>query len=206
MSLPERRSDQPESRPGSAVSHAAATSSVMLLCSADDSTIRDGLFEVAKVRTARRKSLRMCVSDDVAEQREALFAPVCAIIWDGHGGPGPKVDGEPLDSLLGPHGRQITAEALMLGCCWGRTQEFTAIISQYLARPLAFLGCEYKPDRTHGPLVFLPLLDALAPLIGVGEEAQTLVDAMNRALDVITKEHPELKEACWKAEVLPKYD
>ena len=115
---------------------------IVMLCGTGDPEIIKGLLEVTRGCTAGGRSVRLCVSNDAAEQREALFAPVPVIIWDDHGRSGPKVGKHLLDSLLGSDARQITAEALMLGCCWGRTEEFTRVISRHLAAPIAFLGCD----------------------------------------------------------------
>jgi hypothetical protein len=90
----------------------------------------------------------------------------------------------------------------MLGCCWGGTSQFTDVISRHLAGPTAFFGCEDKPDRTHGPLVWAPVVDELASLIGRGAAPQELADAMNVAAARTIRAHPELKNAQWKATVL----
>lgn len=184
------------------VPSAAEAPPTVMLCGTGDPRIIKGLLKVTRRYAAGGRSVRLCVSDDAAEQREALFAPVPVIIWDDHGDSGPKVGKHLLHSLLGSDARQITAEALMLGCCWGRTKEFTRVISRYLAAPMAFLGCDDQPGRTHGPLVFSPLLEALAPLTGTGAAPQTLADAMNAALDLAVQDRPVLKSALWKAEVL----
>jgi hypothetical protein len=90
----------------------------------------------------------------------------------------------------------------MLGCCWGGTSEFTDVISRHLAGPTAFLGCEDVPDRNHGPLVWAPVVDELAPLIVRAAARQELADAMNAAAARAIWAHPELKDAHWKATVL----
>jgi hypothetical protein len=175
---------------------------VMLLCGTGEPAIIRGLSKVAQRCAAAGRSVRMCVSDDAAEQRQALFAPVRWIIWDDHGYPGPAVGEHLLGELLTGDGQKITAEALMLGCCRGRTPEFTEAIRRYLAGPTAFAGCEHEPGLTHGPLVFSPLLDALAPLIGTGASAESLAEAMNTALGVAARDHPALESARWQAMVL----
>ena len=136
-----------------------ATPPVMLLCGPGDPLIIAGLLKVTTLLAASGRSVRLCVSDDLAELREALFAPVPVIIWDGHGDPGPKVDNRYLDDLLDSGGRRITAEVLVFGCCQGRSREFTDVIRRYLAGPAAFAGCENQPGRSHGPDVFPPLLE-----------------------------------------------
>lgn len=182
----------------------AAAPPLMLLCGTGDPDIIAGLARVALSCAGARGSVRLCVSDDDAERASALVAPVPWIIWDDHGWrwPRPKVGGRFLDELLGRGGQPITAEALMLGCCWGGTSEFTDVISRHLARPTAFLGCKDTPDRTHGPLVWPPVVDELAPLIGRGAAPRALADAMNAAAARAIWAHPELEDARWEATVL----
>jgi hypothetical protein len=108
--------------------------------------------------------------------------------------------------VLGHGGQPITAEAFMLGCCFGGATEFTDVISRHLAGPTAFLGCEYKPDRTHGPLIWPLVVDELAPLIGRGAAPEERADVMNAGVAKAIQAHPELKHARWKATVLhPAY-
>jgi hypothetical protein len=179
----------------------AGTPPVMLLCGTGDPAIIRGLSEVAQRCAAAGRSVRMYVSDDAAEQRQALFAPVPWIVWDDHGYPGPAVGEHLLGELLGGE-QKITAEALMLGCCWGRTPEFTEAIRHHLAGPTAFVGCERQAGRTHGPLVFPLLLDALARQIGTGASAESLAQVMNTALDEAARDRPVLRSARWQATVL----
>jgi hypothetical protein len=84
----------------------------------------------------------------------------------------------------------------------GGTTEFTDVISRHLAGPTAFLGCEYTPDRTHGPLIWPPVVDELAPLIGRGTAPEELAAAMNAGAAKAMQAHPELKDAHWHATVL----
>ena len=182
----------------------AATPPLMLLCDTEDSEIITGLAKVALSCAAARRSVRLYLSDDDTEQATAILASVRWIIWDGHGWhwPRPKVGGRFLDEVLGRGGQPITVEALMLGCCFGGTPEFTDVISRHLAGPTAFLGCEYTADRIHGPLIWPPVIDELAPLIGCGASPQELADAMNAGAATAVRAHPELKNAHWKATVL----
>ena len=178
------------------------TSPVLLLCGTDDVSIIHGLYKVTRWCATAGLSVRWCVSDDADEVREALLAPVRWIIWDTHGGGGPTIGGHRLDDLLGGGSRRITAEVFMLGCCWGGTAEFTDVISRYLARPTAFLGCQNTPHATHGRLLFPPLLEALRPHIGTGALPDALAKTMNTALDRTRAAHPQLTSAVWKARVL----
>jgi hypothetical protein len=76
------------------------------------------------------------------------------------------------------------------------------VISRYLAGPAALADGEGKPDNTHGPLIWPPLLDALVPLIVTGGAPGTLGDAMEGALRGTIETYPVLKKARWKAEPL----
>lgn len=182
----------------------AAAPPLVLLCGTGDLEIITGLAKVAQSCAGAGRSVRLYVSDDDTEQARAILASVPWIIWDGHGWrwPRPKVGGRFLDEVLSRGGQPITAEAFMLGCCFGATTEFTDVISRHLAGPTAFLGCEYTPDRTHGPLIWPPVIDELAPLIGRGAAPQELAAAMNAGAARAVRAHPELKDAHWKATVL----
>lgn len=176
---------------------------LVLLCGTGDPEIITGLAAVALSCAGAGRSVRLCVSDDDTERARAL-ASVRWMIWDDHGWrwPRPKVAGRFLDEVLGRAGQPITAEAFMLGCCYGGTTEFTDVISRHLAAPTAFLGCEHTPDRTHGPLIWPPVVDELARLIGRGADPQELADAMNAGVATAIRSHPELKPAHWEATVL----
>jgi hypothetical protein len=139
----------------------------------------------------------------VADQREVLLAPARAIIWDGHSswGGGPGVDGSPLESVFGRDGRRIAAEALIVGCCWGAASEFTDVIRGYLAAPTAYVGCQKKPGKTHGAIVFPPLLEALASL-EPGAELDMRVEALREALGKVAADWPAIRPAEWKATCL----
>jgi hypothetical protein len=175
-----------------------------LLCNSAERSIVNGLRETA--RRCRDSSLhvRMYVFDDVADQREALLTPVRAIFWDGHSSwddDVPGVDGSPLDGMFGRDVRRITAEALIIGCCWGATSKFTDVIRSYLAAPTAYVGCLKKPGKTHGAIVFPPLLDALAS-VESGADVETRVAALREALDKAAADWPAVRPAEWTADRL----
>lgn len=174
---------------------------VLLLCGTDDTSIIYGFYRVTRWCAEAGLSVRSCVTDDPVEVREALVTPVRWIIWDTHGHDGPTIGGHDLDKLLAD-GRRITAQAFMLGCCWGGTSEFTAMIRRHLGQPTAFLGCQHQPRATHGRLLFPPLLEALAPLIGTRAKPETLKGAMRTALARTTAAHPQLQPAGWDVQVL----
>jgi hypothetical protein len=95
----------------------------------------------------------------------------------------------------------ITAEALIIGCCWGAGSEFTDVIRGYLAAPTAYVGCQKQPGKTHGAIVFPPLLAALASL-EPGADLDTRVAALREALDTTPADRPAVKPAQWKADRL----
>jgi hypothetical protein len=174
-----------------------------LLCNSAERSIVNGLRETARRCRDNGLHVRLYVFDEVADQREALLAPARAIIWDGHSswGHGPGVDGSPLEGVFGRDGRRITAEALIIGCCWGATTEFTDVIRRYLAAPTAYIGCQKKPGKTHGAIVFPPLLEALASL-EPGVELDTRVEALREALDKAAADWQAVRQSEWKADRL----
>lgn len=91
---------------------------------------------------------------------------------------------------------------MIIGCCWGATSEFTDVIRRYLAAPTAYVGCQKKPGKTHGAIVFPPLLEALASL-EPGTEPGTRVEALREALDKAAAARPAVRPARWKAARLP---
>jgi hypothetical protein len=113
----------------------------------------------------------------------------------------PGVDGSPLAGVLGRDRRRITAEALIIGCCWGADSEFTDVIRGYVAAPTAYVGCQKQPGKTHGGIVFPPLLEALASL-EPGAELDMRVEARREALDKAAADWPAIKPAGWKADCL----
>jgi hypothetical protein len=102
---------------------------------------------------------------------------------------------------LGHDSRRITAEALIIGCCWGADSKFTDVIRGYLAAPTAYVGCRKQPGKTHGATVFPPLLEALASL-EPGADLDTRVAALREALDQAAADRPAIKPAQWKADHL----
>ena len=175
-----------------------------LLCNSAERSIVNGLRETARRCRDSGLHVRLYVFDDLADQREVLLTPVRAIIWDGHSSwddDVPGVDGSPLAGVLGRDRRRITAEALIIGCCWGADSEFTDVIRDYLAAPTAYVGCQKQPGKTHGGMVFPPLLEALASL-EPGAELDMRVEALREALDNAAADWPAIKPARWKADRL----
>jgi hypothetical protein len=175
-----------------------------LLCNSAERSIVNGLRETARWCRGSGLCVRLYVFDDLADQREALLTPVRAIIWDGHSSwddDVPGVDGSPLDGVFGRDDRRITAEALIIGCCWGATSEFTDVIRRYLAAPTAYVGCLKRPGKTHGAIVFPPLLEALASL-EPRADLDTRVEALREALDKAAVDWPTVRPAEWKADRL----
>jgi hypothetical protein len=171
-----------------------------LLCNSAERSIVNGLRETARWSRHSGLRVRLYIFDDLADQREALLTPVRAIIWDGHSSwddDVPGVDGSPLDGVFGRDDRRITAEALIIGCCWGATSEFTDVIGRYLAAPTAYVGCLKRPGKTHGAIVFPPLLEALASL-ELGASLDTRVEALREALDKAAMDWPAVRPAEWK--------
>jgi hypothetical protein len=179
-----------------------------LLCDSAERSIVNGLRETARRCRDSGLHVRMYVFDDLADQREALLTPVRAIIWDGHSSwddDVPGVDGSPLDGVFGRDDRRITAEALIIGCCWGATSEFTDVIRRYPAAPTAYVGCLKKPGKTHGAIVFPPLLETLASL-EPGADLDTRVAALRQALDTAAADWPAVRPADWTADRLSPPD
>jgi hypothetical protein len=175
-----------------------------LLCNSAERSIVNGLRETARRCRDSGLHVRMYVFDELADQREALLTPVRAIIWDGHSSwddDEPGVDGSPLAGVFGNDGRYITAEALIIGCCWGAGSEFTDVIRGYLAAPTAYVGCQKQPGKTHGAIVFPPLLEALASL-APGADLDTRVETLREALDNTAAAWPTIKPAKWTADRL----
>lgn len=175
-----------------------------LLCNSAERSIVNGLRETARWCRDSGLHVRLYVLDDLADQCEALQAPVRAIIWDGHSSWDdnvPGIDGSPLDRVFVRDDRRITAEALIIGCCWGATSEFTDVIRRYLAEPTAYVGCLKRPGKTHGGLVFPPLLEALASL-EPGADLDTRVEALREALGNAAVDWPAVRPAEWKADRL----
>jgi hypothetical protein len=94
------------------------------------------------------------------------------------------------------HGRNLDHRLLL-----GATSEFTDVIRPYLAAPTAYVGCQKKPGKTHGAIVFPPLLKALASL-KPGVELDTRVEALREALDKAAEDSPAIRPAAWKADRL----
>lgn len=114
----------------------------------------------------------MCMSGEMGIVREAIFASVGQLVIDGHGWPGARLGKDwEMGALLGVDGRQLDVRVLMLGCCRGRTEEFTSVIARHLGGPTAFVGCTGQPRTSEGPIVFPPLLIAAAPLVAAGGNA-----------------------------------
>ncbi len=175
-----------------------------LLCNSAERSIVNGLRETTRWCRDSGLHVRLYVFDDLADQREALLTPVRAIVWDGHSSwddDVPGVDGSPLDGVFGRDGRRIAAEALIIGCCWGATSEFTDVIRGYLAAPTAYVGCLKRPGKAHGAIVFPPLLEALASL-EPGADLDTRVEALGEALDKAAADWPAVRPAEWKADRL----
>lgn len=175
-----------------------------LLCNSAERSIVNGLRETARRCRASGLHVRMYVFDKPADQREALLTSARAIIWDGHSSwddDEPGVDGSPLEGVFGDDGKCITAEALIIGCCWGADGEFTDVIRGYLAAPIAYVGCQKQPGKTHGAIVFPPLLEALASL-EPGADLDTRVAALREALDQTAATWPTIKPAKWTADRL----
>lgn len=174
-----------------------------LLCNSAERSIVNGLRETARRCRDNGMHVRLYVLDDLADQREVLLAPARAVVWDGHSswGDGPGVDGSPLEAVFGLDGRRITAEALIIGCCWGATSEFTDVIRRYLAAPTAYVGCQKKPGKTHSAIVFPPLLEALASL-EPGTELGTRVKALREAVGKAAADRPAIRPAEWTATCL----
>ena len=174
-----------------------------LLCNSAERSIVNGLRETARRCRDSGLHVRMYVFDEPADQREALLTPVRAIIWDGHSSwddDEPGVDGSPLAGVFGNDGRRITAEALIIGCCWGAGSKFTDVIRGYLAAPTAYVGCQKQPGKTHGAIVFPPLLEALASL-EPRADPDTRVAALREALDQTAAAWPTIKPAKWTADL-----
>jgi len=175
-----------------------------LLCNSAEPSIVNGLRETARRCRDSGLHVRMYVFDELADQREALLTPVRAIIWDGHSSwddDEPGVDGSPLEGVFGGDGRCITAEALIVGCCWGAHSDFTDVICGYLAAPTAYVGCQKQPGKTHGAIVFPPLLEALGAL-EPGADLDMRVTALREALDKTAADRPAIRQAQWKADRL----
>lgn len=90
---------------------------------------------------------------------------------------------------------------MIISCCWGATSEFTDVIRRYLAAPTAYIGCQKKPGKTHGAIVFPPLLEALASL-EPGEELDTRVEALREALDKAAADWQAVRQSERKADRL----
>jgi hypothetical protein len=175
-----------------------------LLCNSAERSIVNGLRETARRCSDSGLHVRMYVFDDPADQREALLTPVRVIIWDGHSSwddDVPGVDGSSLEGVFGDDGRSITAEALIIGCCWGADSQFTDVLRGCLAVPTAYVGCQKQPGKTHGAIVFPPLLEALASL-EPGADLDTRVAALREALDQTAADRPAIKPAQWTADRL----
>lgn len=175
-----------------------------LLCNSAELSIVDGLRDTARRCRDSGLHVRMYVFDELADQREALLAPVRATIWDGHSNGDddePGIDGSPLAGIFGRDRRRITAEALIVGCCRGAGSKFTDVICRYLAAPTAYVGCLKEPGLTHGAIVFPPLLEALASL-EPGADLDTRIAALREALDNTAAAWPAIKPAKWTADRL----
>jgi hypothetical protein len=177
------------------------------LCNSAEHSVVSGLRLTTRHCVAKNLHVRFHVLDDPDDQREAVLSSARAVIWDGHGGwvdDAPAVDGARLDKVLTSTDR-ITAEVLVVGCCWGGTADYTEFVSRHISAPLVYIGCEERAGKTHGSKVFPPLMDALASR-SPGAASEGLRDVLQRALDTAVAEHPELGKSAWKAAVLKPED
>jgi hypothetical protein len=123
------------------------------LCNSAERSIVNGLRETAQHCVANALHVRFYVLDSPDDQREVVLSPARGIIWDGHGGwvrDAPAVDGIPLNDVLSASGRKIRADVLMIGCCWGGSDDFTDVVRRHLSAPLVYIGCEERAGKTHG--------------------------------------------------------
>jgi hypothetical protein len=110
-----------------------------------------------------------------------------------------------MGALLGVDGRQLDARVLMLGCCRGRTEEFTSVIARHLGGPTAFVGCTGQPRTSEGPIVFPPLLIAAAPLVAAGATPSEMEAVIGAELDKLVTGHSKgsyLQESGWGVRTL----
>jgi len=75
------------------------------------------------------------------------------------------------------------------------------VIRGYLAAPTPYVGCQKQPGKTHGAIVFPPLLEALGSL-EPGADLDTRVAALREALDQTAAAWPAIKPAKWTADRL----
>jgi hypothetical protein len=173
-----------------------------LLCKSEEHAIVDGLRRTARQLADSHVRVRLYVFDHAVDQQDVLSREVPCIVWDGHGNRSEaEIDSIPLKDLLGNDGKKIRTRALIVGCCWSGKEHFTDAFRNYLAEPVAYVGCLRRAGKTHGSILFPPLLRTLA-LLAPGTDIDTLKDGLEDTLKKTLAAHPRLKDARWEVQKL----
>jgi hypothetical protein len=150
-----------------------------------------------------RITSQLVITNDRQAQAEATRLASDLLIIDGHGyhDPSPRIGMLPVAELRGP-GAGVRAAGIVLGCCDGASEPFTAALGAALDGPAAVLACAGQAEYEDAEMLFSAVLDALQSIAPDVATPAAMAEILVQALETVAADWPRRSWRRWSVDVV----